>query len=207
MNIDPLDAEMNFLVADWSPRAPTPFNAQIKGRLDPFISSQRAKLLQLREALTQSVTVTKGCPLSHSETSPLGTHPADAGSAVYDRDFALSLLSHEQDALHEIDQALRRIDLGTYGVCEMSGEPIPRARLEAMPAARFTVECQSQLEKYNRALLLSRRVMPFAPIDTETEEEQQDAKKSLEITRIIYSGLTRPDCVSSNSRCALRLLI
>jgi RNA polymerase-binding transcription factor DksA len=177
MNIDPLDAEMNSLMPDWSPSAPTPFDARSKGRLDPFIRSQKAKLLQLREELTESMTaVTKGCPLSDSEASPLGTHPADAGSAVYDRDFALSLLSHEQDALHEIDQALRRIDLGTYGVCEMSGKPIPRARLEAIPSARFTVECQSQLEKENKALLLSQRVTPFALIDIEAEEQHEEKK-------------------------------
>ena len=52
-------------------------------------------------------------------------HQADAGSDVYDRDFALSLLSQEQDALYEIDQALKRIELGTYGICEMSGKSIP----------------------------------------------------------------------------------
>jgi RNA polymerase-binding transcription factor DksA len=51
-------------------------------------------------------------------------HQADAGSDAYDRDFALSLLSQEQDALYEIDEALKRIELGTYGKCEMSGKPI-----------------------------------------------------------------------------------
>ena len=86
-----------------------------------------------------------------SEASAFGMHQADAGSDAYDRDFALSLLSQEQDALYEIDQALKRIELGTYGICEMSGKPIPRARLEAIPFARFTVECQSQLEKQNKA--------------------------------------------------------
>jgi DnaK suppressor protein len=69
-----------------------------------------------------------------SEASAFGMHQADAGSDAYDRDFALSLLSQEQDALYEIDQALRRIELGTYGKCEMSGKQIPRARLEAIPS-------------------------------------------------------------------------
>lgn len=86
-----------------------------------------------------------------SEASAFGMHQADAGSDAYDRDFALSLLSQEQDALYEIDEALKRIEVGTYGKCEMSGKPIPRARLEAIPFARFTVECQSQLEKQSRA--------------------------------------------------------
>ncbi len=69
------------------------------------------------------------------------------GSDAYDRDFALSLLSQEQDALYEIEEALKRIEGGTYGMCEMSGKPIAHARLEAIPFARFTVECQSQIEK------------------------------------------------------------
>ena len=50
-----------------------------------------------------------------SEASAFGMHQADAGPDAYDRDFALSLLSQEQDALYEIDQALKRIELGTYG--------------------------------------------------------------------------------------------
>jgi DnaK suppressor protein len=68
-------------------------------------------------------------------------HQADAGSDAYDRDFALNLLTQEQDALYEIEEALKRVDSGTYGICEMSGKPIPQARLEAIPFARFTVEC------------------------------------------------------------------
>jgi RNA polymerase-binding transcription factor DksA len=74
-------------------------------------------------------------------------HQGDAGSDAYDRDFALSVLAKEQDALYEIEQALQRIKKGAYGVCEMSGKKIPQARLEAIPFARLTVECQAQWEK------------------------------------------------------------
>jgi DnaK suppressor protein len=174
MNIDPMHAEMNSLMPDWSPSGSRPLNTRIKERLDPFMHSQRDKLLHLREGLTESMAVvTKRSPLSHSGASPVGIHPADAGSDAYDRDFALSLLSREQDALYEIDQALRRIELGTYGICEMSGKPIPRARLEAIPFARFTVECQSQLERQKGVLHLSQRIMsPFALLNTEEEEEE-----------------------------------
>ena len=103
-----------------------------------------------------------------SEASAFGMHQADAGSDAYDRDFALSLLSQEQDALYEIDQALKRIELGTYGKCEMSGKLIPRARLEAIPFARFTVECQSQLEKQNKASRVRQSVTSLFGL---TEEE------------------------------------
>ncbi len=57
-----------------------------------------------------------------SEASAFGMHQADAGSDAYDRDFALSLLSQEQDSLYEINEALKRFETGTYGVCEISGK-------------------------------------------------------------------------------------
>ncbi len=124
-------------------------------KLDPFIRKQKQKLLQLRDAVVDSMAgVAQGTLRSRaegSEASAFGMHQADAGSDAYDRDFALSLLSQEQDALYEIDEALKRIEIGTYGKCEMSGKPILHARLEAIPFARFTVECQAQLEKQSRA--------------------------------------------------------
>ena len=82
-----------------------------------------------------------------SEASGSGQHQGDAGSDAYDRDFALSVLAKEQDALYEIEQAIRRIKSGTYGLCEISEHKIPIARLEAIPFARLTVECQAQWEK------------------------------------------------------------
>ncbi len=111
-----------------------------------------------------------------SEASAFGMHQADAGSDAYDRDFALSLLSQEQDALYEIDEALKRIELGTYGKCEMSGKPIPRARLEAIPFARFTVECQSQLEKQSKASRVRQSVTSLFGL---TEEEGGEAEEEV----------------------------
>lgn len=81
------------------------------------------------------------------EVTSFGMHMADTGTDHFDRDFALSLLSADQDALYEVEQALKRIQKGTYGVCEMTGKPIPKSRLEAIPWTRFTVEAQAQLEK------------------------------------------------------------
>ena len=82
-----------------------------------------------------------------SDASGSGMHQGDAGSDAYDRDFALSVLAKDQDALYEIEEALLRIKKHTYGICEMSGKRIPIARLEAIPFARLTVECQAQWEK------------------------------------------------------------
>ena len=150
-------------------------------RLDSFTKEQKQKLLQLRDAMVDSMAGVAQDTLRSraegSEASAFGMHQADAGSDAYDRDFALSLLSQEQDALYEIDQALKRIDLGTYGICEMSGKQIPRARLEAIPFARFTVECQSQLEKQNKASRVRQSVTSLFGLTEdeapETEEEEQ----------------------------------
>jgi DnaK suppressor protein len=148
-------------------------------RLDPFTRKQKEKLLQLRDAMVDSMAGVAQDTLRSraegSEASAFGMHQADAGSDAYDRDFALSLLSQEQDALYEIDQALKRIELGTYGKCEMSGKPIPHARLEAIPFARFTVQCQSQLEKQNKASRVRQSVTSlFGLTDEEGGEGEEE---------------------------------
>ena len=159
-------------------------------KLDPFIRKQKDKLLQLRDAMVDSMAGVAQDTLrtraEGSESSAFGMHQADAGSDAYDRDFALSLLSQEQDALYEIDQALKRIELGSYGICEMSGKSIPRARLEAIPFARFTVECQSQLEKQNKASRVRQSVTSLFGLteddgsEAETEEEVAPAENTKE---------------------------
>jgi DnaK suppressor protein len=116
-----------------------------------FVQKQRQRLLDLRDELVDAVSgmardTIRNAP-EGSEASGSGQHQGDAGSDAYDRDFALSVLAKEQDALYEIEQALRRIQAGAYGICEMSARKIPQARLEAIPFARLTVECQAQWEK------------------------------------------------------------
>ena len=148
-------------------------------KLDPFTRQQKDKLLQLRDAMVDSMAGVAQDTLRSraegSEASAFGMHQADAGSDAYDRDFALSLLSQEQDAVYEIDQALKRIELGTYGVCEMSGKPIADARLEAIPFARFTVECQTQIEKQKRATRVRQPLKAlFGLTDEEGGEGEED---------------------------------
>jgi DnaK suppressor protein len=148
-----------------------------------FLRKQKSKLLQLRDSLLDSMMgVSRDTLRSRaegSEASAFGMHQADAGSDAYDRDFALSLLSQEQDALYEIEEALKRVDAGTYGICEMSGKPIPHARLEAIPFARFTVECQTQIEKQKKA---TRIRQPVTSLFGLTEDEGGDSEEEDAIT-------------------------
>jgi RNA polymerase-binding transcription factor DksA len=147
-----------------------------------FFDRQKRRLLDLRDHfLDQMQSVAQDSLRSRSENneaSAVGQHQADAGSDAYEKDFALSLLSAEQDALYEIEEALKRIEVGSYGVCEMSNKLIPHARLEAIPFARFTVECQQQLEKENRG----RRRWDTAPqfmdsAESFSDEEEEPAEE------------------------------
>jgi RNA polymerase-binding transcription factor DksA len=116
-----------------------------------FAEKQKQRLLDLRDDIVDAMTgsareAIRSSP-EGSDASGSGMHQGDAGSDAYDRDFALSVLAKDQDALYEIEEALLRIKKHTYGICEMSGKRIPIARLEAIPFARLTVECQAQWEK------------------------------------------------------------
>lgn len=85
------------------------------------------------------------------DLSGYSQHLADAGSDTADRDFALSLISNEQEALKEIADAITRMKKGTYGVCEITNKPIPHARLMAVPFTRYSLEGQKELERNRRA--------------------------------------------------------
>jgi len=73
-------------------------------------------------------------------------HMADHGSDNFEQDLTLSLVESERNELYEIGRALRRIEQGSYGVCQGTGEPIARTRLDAIPYARYSVEYQRKLE-------------------------------------------------------------
>ncbi len=84
-------------------------------------------------------------------SKPPGIDMADSATDSFDHDLALGLLSYEQDALCEIDAALQRIQNGTYGLCEETAQPIPAARLEAVPWTRYTKDVEARLERAERA--------------------------------------------------------
>jgi RNA polymerase-binding transcription factor DksA len=119
--------------------------AKPPGRVPQKWKEYYRRLNETREFLLsrQNDLVKDAC----EEQPAFSLHMADAGTDSFDRDFALSRLSSEQDAVYEIDEALMRIRRGTYGVCELTGKPIEPARLEAIPWARFCAEAEKQLEK------------------------------------------------------------
>lgn len=74
-------------------------------------------------------------------------HMADVASDTYDREFSLGLASNEREALYELDDALKRIEEGIFGICEECKAPITKVRLKAVPYARLCLKCQEKKEK------------------------------------------------------------
>ena len=140
------------------------------------------RLLELREQLLRQMD---GLAKESAQELPsYSLHMADSGTDNFDRDFALSLLSSDKDAVYEIEEALKRIERNSYGVCELTGKTIPKARLEAIPWTRFTVEAQAQLER--DGALRQRRLGQLGSIDTaavpdvETDDEPEEKVKEKE---------------------------
>lgn len=79
--------------------------------------------------------------------SHMPIHMADIGSDTFDQDFMLGLAANERDLLKEIDDALERIENGQYGICALTGNPIPKSRLNAKPWAKYTVEAARMIER------------------------------------------------------------
>jgi RNA polymerase-binding transcription factor DksA len=134
-------------------------------------------LLELREQLLRQMNGL--AKESAQEMAGYSLHMADSGTDNFDRDFALSLLSSDQDAIYEIEEALKRIERNTFGICELTGKAIPKARLEAIPWTRFTVQAQAQLER--EGALRQRRLGQLGTVDsvgvTEVEADDEEPEE------------------------------
>lgn len=136
-------------------------------------------LVALRERLLEGLTLHSRDTLKRSSKEDSGDlsgysqHMADAGTDTFDRDFALSLLSSEQDALFEIEEAIKRIINGTYGICEITGVSINSERLKAVPFTRYSLEGQKQLESTQRQNKERGSIFPDASLE-ETEKFTED---------------------------------
>jgi len=109
-------------------------------------------LIELRDHVRAELNMHSNDTLKRSQKEDAGdiSISVDAGTDNFDRDFALSLLSTEQESLKEIEAAIDRIYKGTYGICEVTGEPIDPERLEAVPFTRFSLEGQREFETNSR---------------------------------------------------------
>ncbi|MBU1909592.1 MAG: TraR/DksA C4-type zinc finger protein [Verrucomicrobia bacterium] len=117
------------------------------------LKKYRDNLRRIRDRVVDEIAFLAGDNLNRSpkessgDLSSYSFHMADQGTDNFDREFALNLVSSEQDALYEIDEALQRIEAGTYGACDVCGRGIEKARLKALPFAKMCIRCKSEAEK------------------------------------------------------------
>jgi RNA polymerase-binding protein DksA len=113
------------------------------------LAEYRAILLQQRRELATRMNSLEEDALRSSggNLSTMPLHQADIGTDTFDQDLAIGVAETERALILEIDDALARIQNKTYGVCQLTGKPIPKARLEAKPWAKYTIEAARQIEK------------------------------------------------------------
>ncbi|MBM3244855.1 MAG: hypothetical protein FJZ15_03585 [Candidatus Omnitrophica bacterium] len=92
-------------------------------------------------------TLKKSQKDASGDISGYSYHMADVATDTYDREFSLGLASNDRQFLYELDDAAKKIEEGTYGVCEGCSQPISKSRLKAVPYARLCVKCQESKEK------------------------------------------------------------
>jgi len=111
------------------------------------IEQFKIRLVQLRKKITSSIQGTKEEVKELDQSKGYSQHQADEGTDDFGRTISLELSHKEMSILKQIDRALEKISDGTYGLCDISKEPIAKARLEAIPYAVMTVKAQENMEK------------------------------------------------------------
>ena len=117
------------------------------------VEHYRQLLMQKRREILSNVSEIEGEALRKSrldasgDLSSMPIHMADLGTDNFEQEFSLELMDSERRLLVEIEDALHRITTGTYGICEGTGKPIAKARLEAQPWARYSVEYAKMVEE------------------------------------------------------------
>lgn len=111
------------------------------------IARFKKRLEELRRQITQSLKGSADQVKTPDEATGYSQHQADQGTDDFNRTISLEVTTREYNLLKQIDRALEKIDEGTYGICDISGDEIPLARLEAVPYATMTVKAQEQIEK------------------------------------------------------------
>ena len=144
-----------------APRAAAPVKAGPKGEerlneddlkyFETRLLDQRARIMGEMGHLESTILKVNPRDSAGDVSGGYSFHMADAGTDSMEREISFDIASKEGRLLREIDDALRRIYNGVFGICEASGKPIARARLEALPWARYTVQEQENMERQQRA--------------------------------------------------------
>jgi RNA polymerase-binding protein DksA len=124
-----------------------------KKELDYFkkkLTTEKQRVLEEMGEL-QSSNLKQSIADQTGEISRYSYHLGDTASLFYDREFSMGLSERQQKYLEQIDEALQRIEEGTYGICKVTGELIPIERLEEVPVAKYSVKGKEILEKKKKS--------------------------------------------------------
>jgi RNA polymerase-binding transcription factor DksA len=111
------------------------------------LAEERERLAGVRSTFDDEHLTDQSESDSVGELSSYDQHQADMGTETFEREKDLSILEQVESELADVEHALRRLDEGTYGTCEVCGRVIPDERLEAMPATRLCLEHQAEAER------------------------------------------------------------
>ncbi len=117
-----------------------------------FVEKQRGRLEELRAELVRMVEGLDEDQRSQAEDEEDFTvhDSGDMSQSLFTREMDATVEQTMEKRLESVDRAFQKIEEGTYGICDDTGEPIPRGRLEAMPEAIYTVEAQQRRERERR---------------------------------------------------------
>lgn len=111
------------------------------------VAKFKQRLEALRDQLARLLKGSKAEVKASDDSGSYSQHQADQGTDDFDRTIILEVTSREYEILRQVNRALEKITEGTYGICDISNEEIPMARLEAVPYATMTVKAQERIEK------------------------------------------------------------
>ena len=111
------------------------------------IADFKARLLEMKAKLSNTLEGNAQEVKKPNEATGYSQHQADQGTDTFDRTISLEVTTKEYKLLRQIDRALEKIEEASYGICDVSGEEIPLARLMAIPYATMTVKAQEKFEK------------------------------------------------------------
>lgn len=124
-----------------------------KKLLKKELSNFKKLILKKKEEVLDQIkhisedTLKKSQKEASGDISGYTFHMADVATDTYDREFSLGLVSNDREAIYELDDALKKIEEGTFGICESCKSPILKTRLKAVPYARLCLKCQEKKEK------------------------------------------------------------
>jgi len=161
-------------VSSWRRAGDAEAVLQVDERGTDEVARWRSRLEERRRVLEDRLDRGEGSGGFHrgersegGELSLYDNHPADSGTTTYERGKDLGWLSSTEIALHAVDEALKRLEEGRYGVCESCGAPISPERLEAVPETTLCVECRRRTRE------------PFDPFARPPEEDAQGVPFSM----------------------------